>query len=366
MKYRIIAFYLPQYHPIPENDKVWGKGFTEWVNVAQARPLFNGHYQPQIPRDLGFYDLRMPEIREAQASLARNAGIEGFMYWQYYFGRGKVLLEKPFNEVLKSGKPDFPFCIGWANHNWQTKTWKRNSGLNEGNTMIQEQYYEGEKQYVDHFMYNLPAFLDKRYIKVDDKPLFIIWDPMTHLDEISNLIDCWRNKAIEHGLKGIHFVGRQFLGTSTSVLKNAGFDAVYQERTEQAMNGGENYSLWHRIRTKVQRVLGITLNLDKHDFGKCYKLLVNDEARNVDVYPMLTAGYDRSPRAGSKAQIFYNFTPETWRKHIKDVFSYCEGKDINHNIVMLKSWNEWGESNHMEPDLRFGTSLLDVLHEELS
>lgn len=122
-KARVIAMYLPQYHPIPENDTVWGKGFTEWNNVAKARPLFKGHHQPNIPADLGFYDLRLPETRELQAQLAREAGIEGFMYWHYWMGGGKRLLERPFNEVLDSGKPDFPFCLGWANHPWKTSTW---------------------------------------------------------------------------------------------------------------------------------------------------------------------------------------------------------------------------------------------------
>lgn len=364
MKARVIAIYLPQYHPIPENDAVWGKGFTEWTNVAQARPLFKGHYQPRIPKDLGFYDLRMPEVREEQAALAKNAGIEGFMYWQYYFGDDKKLLERPFEEVLASGKPDFPFCLGWANHSWQTKTWKRDSGLKEGKTMIMEQKYGGEKQYTEHFMYNLPAFKDHRYITIDGKPLFVVWNPNDHSDEISLLIKVWRRLAEENGLKGLYFVGRQFLGTSVQQLIDMGFDAVYQERTQQAMNGGESFSLWHRIRYKIQQLTGWQMSLDKHDFEKCYKYLVNDEAKEFNVIPTLVAGYDRSPRAGRNAQIFYNFTPKTWRNHIQDVFSYVMNKDKEHRIVMLKSWNEWGESNYVEPDLKYGNAMLEVLKEE--
>lgn len=365
-KARVIAIYLPQYHPIPENDKVWGKGFTEWTNVAQARPLFKGHYQPRIPRDLGFYDLRMPEIREAQAELAKNAGIEGFMYWQYYFEKRKMLLERPFEEVLMTGSPNFPFCLGWANHSWQTKTWKRNSSLKEGKTMIMEQKYDGIEQYTDHFMYNLPAFKDHRYITVEGKPLFAIWNPNDHPNEISLLIKTWRKLAEENGLKGIHFVARQYFGDSVENLINMGFDAVYQERTVNALNSGKNYNLWQRINNKISNIFGIRVSINKVDYSKVYKYLVSKEAQDIKVYPTLLSGYDRSPRAGKGAQIFYNFTPEVWRKHIIDVLKYTKEKDMNHNIIMLKSWNEWGESNYIEPDLKYGTQFLEILKNEIT
>lgn len=364
-KARVVAIYLPQFHPIPENDAVWGKGFTEWTNVAQARPLFKGHYQPRIPRDLGFYDLRMPEVREAQAELARNAGIEGFMYWQYYFGNGKMLLERPFEEVLKSGKPDFPFCLGWANHSWQTKTWKRDSSLKEGKTMIMEQRYDGEQQYRAHFMHNLPAFKDKRYMTVDGKPIFAIWNPLDHPEELSTLIKTWRKLANENGLKGIHFVAQCNIGATIDKCKQIGFDAIYQGLNQVALNGSNKWPLWKKVNSKFTSIFNRVLILNKADFGKRYKWLVNDEAKRIDVYPSLLAGYDRSPRAGKKAQIFYNFTPDTWRLHIKDLLNYIKDKDEEHNLVFLKSWNEWGESNYMEPDLKYGTAMLDVLREEI-
>ena len=364
-KIRIIAIYLPQFHPIQENDDVWGKGFTEWTNVVQARPLFNGHYQPRIPRDLGFYDLRLSETREQQAALASKAGIEGFMYWQYYFGNNKTLLEKPFEEVLKSGKPDFPFCLGWANHSWQTKTWKRGASKKEGKTMIMEQLYGGEQQYKEHFFYNLPAFKDKRYITVDGKPIFVIWNPRDHSEEIQKMISIWRKMAKEYNLPGIHFVARQFGDDSIEWLHGLGFDAVYQERTLFALNNGKTKSLKSQLLNFFKQRFSIQLLLNKVDFAKVYKLLVSDEAKRDDVYPSLLAGYDRTPRAGKAAQIFYNFTPESWRKHIKDIFSYTLEKKSEHNIVMLKSWNEWGESNYVEPDLKYGTAMLDVLEEEI-
>ena len=365
MKPRIIAIYLSQFHPIPQNDEFWGKGFTEWVNVAQARPLFKGHYQPQIPADLGFYDLRHSDVREEQARLAKEAGIEGFMYWQYYFGNGQKLLEKPFEEVLASGKPDYPFCLGWANHSWQTLTWKRDASRKEGKTMIMEQRYDGVKQYTDHFYYNLPAFKDHRYMCVDGKPIFVIWNPMDHPDEIKLMISTWNQLAVENGLKGIHFIAQEVYKTPNSALFALGFNAIYQNKILEAQAKHTSKFIWH-LRHFLLKNIGITSLLDKYDFEKISNDLVSDEAKKENVYPTLLAGYDRTPRAARKAIILYNFTPKTWRKHIQRVFSIISDKKGENNIVMLKSWNEWGESNYMEPDRRFGTQKLDTLKDELN
>ena len=169
---RLIAYYLPQYHPIPENDKWWGKGFTEWTNVAKAKPLFKGHYQPRLPADLGFYDLRLAEVREKQAAMAREYGIYGFCYYHYWFGNNKQLLERPFNEVLTSGKPEFPFMLCWANQTW--------AGVWFGNDkpdILIEQVYPGKEDYINHFNYLRKAFADPRYITIDGKPVFHVYMP---------------------------------------------------------------------------------------------------------------------------------------------------------------------------------------------
>ena len=287
------------------------------------------------------------------------------MYWQYYFGNNKFLLQRPFEEVLKSGKPDYPFCLGWANHSWQTRTWKRDASLLLGRNMIMEQKYAGEQQYREHFYYNLPAFKDHRYITVDGKPFFAIWNPMDHPEEITLMIKTWQKLAKENGLKGIHFVGRQYIGDSVERLLDMGFCAVYQERIAIAMTGSERYGFTKKMIHILRHVLGLSLSIDKHDFGKCYKLLANNEARQSNVYPTLVSGYDRSPRAGRKAQIFFNFTPQTWHKHILDILEYIHSKDNEHKIVMLKSWNEWGESNYIEPDLKYGTAMIDILKKDL-
>ena len=196
---RPIALYLPQYHPIPENNEWWGKGFTEWTNVTRAKPLFEGHWQPRLPADLGFYDLRVAEVREAQAALAKQYGIYGFCYWHYWFA-GKQLMEKPFNEVLESGTPDFPFCLGWANQTWKGK-WH---GLSENKILIQ-QTYPGKEDHVAHFYSLLPAFTDHRYINVNGKKLFFIFSPK-ELEQPRLFIDTWRELAIKEGLGGFHFV----------------------------------------------------------------------------------------------------------------------------------------------------------------
>ncbi|WP_050009699.1 glycoside hydrolase family 99-like domain-containing protein [Flavobacterium sp. B17] len=223
-KARVIAFYLPQFHPVPENNEWWGPGFTEWHSVANAKPLYKGHHQPNIPADLGFYDLRVAETRKLQAEMAKEAGVEGFCYWHYWFGDGKRLLEKPINEVLASGEPDFPFCFGWANHNWYQKLWDPSGS---GDKLLIEQKYLGREDYEEHFMTALlPAFKDKRYIQVDGKPLFVIYS-IDNKEKIKEIIDVWRELALRNGLEGIYFVAVQ-RGETKEEVKSLGFDAMYR------------------------------------------------------------------------------------------------------------------------------------------
>ncbi len=380
-KARVIAFYLPQFHPIPENDKWWGKGFTEWTNVAKAKPLFRGHYQPRIPADLGFYDLRVPEVREAQAQMAREAGIEGFCYWHYWFGNGKQLLERPFNEVLASGKPDFPFCLGWANHSWTTKTWtKRKMGQTDG--MIAQQLYPGKEDYIAHFMYALKAFKDSRYICIDGKPLFVVFDPYALPPDF---IPCWRELAIQNGLKGIHFVGytqntngRGLKDMNGNVYAKGLFDPneaakYYNFVTERlGFDAVASFGTWrsealvkNRFWFLLHRQLSVRFNvsmLDKYDYHKIIRHYYVNEDKWENVYPSLLPQWDRSPRSGMNG-IYVNSTPDNFKKMVVAALDLLQDKQEEHKILFLKSWNEWAEGNYVEPDLKYGHGFLDVLKE---
>lgn len=363
MKARVIAMYLPQYHPIKENDETWGKGFTEWTNVVQARPLFKGHFQPKLPADLGFYDLRLPEIREAQAQMAKDAGIEGFMYWHYWMGNGKMLLERPFQEVLNSGKPDFPFCLGWANHSWQTRTWKKQNVIFK-DKMIVEQLYPGDEDIIQHFNYVLPSFKDKRYITVDGKPIFVIFAPFD-VPHVDHFIDMWKKMAKQNNLPGIHFVGlRNGRSQKKQTLFDLGFDAI----NNRSLNEAEDRVIGSVFLRKVKRFLSVKLSgasLQKFDYGKIIEQLGDKDDFEENVYPTILPGYDRTARAGRRAVIYYNNTPELFGKHLDKILTYVKNKSDEHKIIFLKSWNEWGEGNYMEPDLKYGYSYLNELKKRL-
>ncbi len=362
-KARVIAYYLPQYHPIPENDKFWGKGFTEWTNVASAKPQFKGHYQPRIPADLGFYDLRVPEVREQQAQMARDAGIEGFMYWHYWFGNGKRLLERPFNEVLESGKPSYPFCIGWANHTWATKTWTAKSNLQEGkSTTIVQQLYPGVGDYIEHFNTLLPAFKDERYIKVDGKPFFLIYNVLD-IPDVDVFIETWQSLAKANGFPGIHFVGNIMGNTAENnkdKVLNSGVNAMALSNLTQAQRkaAGKIQFYWNKFKTKI-----MNLGIERYKYSDIIKNIHNDYEAREDVYPVIYPQLDRTPRAGKQAIVLTGSTPELFKQYVKDTIEIIKNKSSEHKIILLNAWNEWGEGNYIEPDMKFGTGYLDALKE---
>lgn len=361
---RVIAFYLPQFHPTLDNDKWWGKGFTEWTNVGKAKPLFHGHYQPKVPADLGYYDLRLPEAREAQALLAKEAGIEGFCYYHYWFGNGKQELELPFNEVLRLGKPDFPFCLCWANESWHSKFWN-NSGHSFSKKTLIEQKYLGYQDNVAHFYKLLPAFKDHRYITVNGKILFMIYRPL-HFENIKEFIEDWRMLAAENGLKGFHFIGQLGqLGKDPSkdeINKTMmlGFDGVNILRLWSALG---KRSFMNKSADKLYSMITGIPRIAK--YKSVYPFFVGEEETRPNIYPTLIPNWDHTPRSGSNGYVLLDSTPYLFRSHVSNVFSTISNKSIEDKIVFLKSWNEWGEGNYMEPDLRYGMGYINVLRKEL-
>lgn len=354
---RFIALYLPQYHPTPENDEWWGKGFTEWVNVAKARPLFHGHKQPHIPADLGFYDLRLPEIREQQAELAREAGIEAFCYWHYWFGNGKRLLERPFNEVLESGKPDFPFCLGWANHSWYKKLW--DPKVKGDNILLIEQTYPGVEDYVLHFNTLLPAFKDHRYLKVNGKLFFLIFSP-GEFDDLESFITVWQRLAKENGLNGFYFVAQDFDSRNKKKILSRGVNAIYNSDT---FNIHHKLSLFSKVLFLLQRK--VLRRPTAFEYKDAIKYMVIDDCRNRDVIPCISPNWDHSPRSGHNAVILKNSTPNLFKKIAKRAINIVKDKPEEEQIIMIKSWNEWGEGNYMEPDLEFGHGYINALKEAI-
>lgn len=349
-KARAIAFYLPQYHPIPENDQWWGKGFTEWTNTAKAMPLFRSHYQPHVPADLGFYDLRVPETRAAQAEMAREHGVEAFCYYHYWFG-GKRLLERPFNEVLESGKPDFPFCLCWANATW-TGIWHGNPGR-----ILVEQSYPGTEDYEAHFRELLPAFRDERYLKVDGKPLFIIYKPKD-VPNVQRVAELFRQMAERAGLPGIYLVGVSHHDSWEP--KGDGFDAA----VVQNLPGLTGKIPWRypllKLRSKLR---GHRLSI--YQYKDLLNSFVPAKTKKLEYLPCLIPSWDNTPRSGMNGLVVEGSKPELFRHSLRQALENVSAKPSEHRLVFLKSWNEWAEGNHMEPDLRFSHGYLEVLRSEV-
>jgi hypothetical protein len=374
-KARLIAFYLPQFHPIPENDKWWGQGFTEWTNVAKAKPLFPGHYQPNVPADLGFYDLRVPETRIAQAEIAKEYGIEGFCYWHYWFA-GRRLLERPFNEVLKSGEPNFPFCLGWANETW-TGIWHGSP-----NKILMEQTYPGLEDYEAHFYAILEAFCDSRYIKIDGKPVFIVYQP-AKLPEPKTFTDYWRELAAKSGLKGLYFIGVAW--NQLWVPPHHGFDASViinpdypRDNLSSRIRLISPETLSNLIRHEIYKISNKYISLEKkpsntpppipivYSYRKAIKYAFLKDDLEFENYPCIFSNWDNTPRSGVRGRVFYGSTPELFRIHLKEALEKVDEKTPEKRIIFIRSWNEWAEGNYLEPDQRFGKAYLKVIKDEIS
>ena len=361
MKPQIIAFYLPQYYPFKENDEWWGKGFTEWTNVGKAKPLFKGHNQPRVPTELGYYDLRLPEVREQQAELAREAGVTAFCYWHYWFGNGKRLLERVFDEVLESGKPDFPFCLGWANHSWYAKTWDINS--QKSDKLLIEQTYPGLDDAKMHFDFLVKAFKDPRYIKIDGKPLFFIFRPK---DLPESYINYFQKRAIAEGFPGILFVAQLTASDNKEFFIKLGYDLFVVQRLGAFMER-QKFKGQTRLLRYIRIIKGLFQNRPPfcYDYANSLDLFVTDEELANDVLPSIVPQWDHTPRSGWNGSLYINATPKLFYKQVKKALNVIKDKPDDRKIIFLKSWNEWGEGNFMEPDLTYGRGFCEALRKAL-
>lgn len=353
----VLAYYLPQFHPFKENDEWWGKGFTEWTNVGKAKPLYPGHHQPVVPADLGYYDLRVPEVRQQQVELAKEAKIDGFCYWHYWFGgKDRQLMNKIIDEVRISNKPDFPFCLGWANESWMAKQWRKDGA---GDKKLMEQRYEDIEDYRAHFDYVKELFKDQRYIRIDGCPFFLIYKPALFKD-VMKFMTLWNQWVKEEGIaEKIFFVGGLYANTYED-LDNMGFDAITTQLTPKF-----DYNI-NRYSNIIRKVLNLFTKLHFIPSLRSYSsfsshIWTEDSEGKDKVLPFVMPRWDHTPRSGRRGVVLYGTTPYLFKKQVSTVLHNLSRKRLK--ILMVKSWNEWAEGNYMEPDLISGKDYIQALRE---
>ena len=348
---KLIAFYLPQFHPVPENDQWWGAGFTEWINVTRAVPRFAGHYQPHLPADTGFYDLRLPETRQLQAELAGQYGISGFCYYHYWFN-GQRLLERPFNDVLQSGAPGFPFCLCWANENW-TRKW---DGKQE-QILLQQTYLPQDDS--THIQWLLRAFTDPRYINVDGKPLFLFYRA-SKLPDIKRTASLWREAAEKHGLPGLCLCGVQSFPEEYVDPATQGLDAVVEFRP----NCADTPRLQKGVGWDILRACRLAPRAYGTNCIYSYQKLIDYCLALPDFpyrrFPCVTPSWDNTARRAHAATIFKDANPSDYERWLEEVLRREISKRQHPSFVFINAWNEWAEGNHIEPCQKWGRSYLEA------
>lgn len=353
---RTVAIHLPQFHPIPENDAWWGKGFTEWTNVARAKPLFRGHGQPRIPADLGFVDLRLAEARQAQADMARSHGIHGFCYYHYWF-EGRRLLQRPVDDILASGQPDFPFMLCWANETW-SRRW-----LGEEKEILLRQTYS-MPDHERHARWLCTAFADRRYMRVHGRPAFLVYRPLD-IPELPRALDIYRRVAqAEIGCDPFLVAvdsresGRDFRG--------AGFDYTMNFRPQLGLVPGvtEDHFSWRRwLRNRMLGVAGGKLKaIDYEEFERRMRAIA---PRHDGFFPSVYVGWDNTPRRGERGVVVVGDSPARFHAQVRQAMEVAGRRPPGERLLFVNAWNEWAEGNHLEPDLARGRAYLEALHAAL-
>lgn len=358
-----IAIYLPQFHAIPENNNWWGKGFTEWTNVTKSEPKFPGHYQPHLPKDLGFYDLRLLETMEEQASLAQSYGIYGFCYYHYWFN-GKLLLERPIEQMLKSGKPDFPFCLCWANENW-TRRW---DGQEQEVLMKQEYSLEDDRA---HIKYLINYFKDSRYIKIDGKPVYLMYRSELH-PKINEATAIWREEAKKAGFDDLYIIRVENFERNLDPALH-GFDAA-MEFAPDGLYRGKKYTKKNLIKHFITKKLH-KLNIRKsaffengiYDYNQLVKNMLSKPKFSYKYFRCVCPSWDNSARRQTGATMYLDSTPEKFQHWVSLIKQETENTFAeDEKIFFINAWNEWAEGCHLEPDQKWDKEYLEALKKGLS
>jgi len=357
---KVVAFYLPQYHPIAENSQWWGPGFTEWHNVARARPLFRGHKQPVLPGELGFYDLRLGETREDQAALAREYGVHAFCYWHYWFA-GRRLLERPAAEMLQSGRPDFPFCLGWANESW-TGVWH---GAPRS-VLVEQSYPPGDAD--AHYALLRTYFHDPRYLKDDGRPLFYIYKPkqLPQPDYTARL----RELARADGFPDLFLLGtwQPNPGGRFDSAADLGLDGAIVTN----ISGRDSHSALHKWDAAVRKIRALlpgAAGPQRIPFAQAMDTMLPDLGSfPFPAYNTVIPNWDNTPRSGRRGLVLEGSSPAHFETLMRQALQNLRSRPAAHDggpYIFLKSWNEWAEGNYIEPDQE-GRHYLEAVRNALS
>ena len=364
---RTIAFYLPQFHTIPENDEWWGEGFTEWVNVKKARPLFENHNQPRVPLRENYYNLLNPEVMHWQVQIAKEYGLYGFCFYHYWFD-GHMLLEKPVEIYLKDSSIDFPYCICWANEHW-TQAW-----VSKHDRILIAQQYGEKKQWEEHFNYLLPFFQDLRYIKNDGKPLVVIYRPEL-IDCLNDMLDYWQELAKINGFPGLDFAYQQIhleLQKDKDDSRFA-FNIEYQPAYAVYDMTKEKFKYLRKIkRTLTAGLQKIGINIEqirpqgliKRSYDEVWKSVLERKPQSEKSVPGAFVDWDNTPRRQERGSVFVGASPEKFEKYMTE--QVRRAKDVyKKDMIFLFAWNEWAEGGYMEPDEKNGFGYLEALRNAL-
>jgi hypothetical protein len=358
---KVIAFHLPQFHRIPENDRWWGEGFTEWTNVKKARPLYRNHYQPRVPADGRYYNLLDPAIQDWQADLATSHGLHGFCYYHYWFN-GRRLLEQPVELLLRRGKPDFPFCLAWANEPW-TRAW--DGGDRE---VLMPQNYGGPDEWRVHIAYLLTAFKDPRYIRVYDKPMFLIYRSGS-IHQLQPMLDVWNVEVRKAGLPGIHLVSMatQFEPDPRVHLMDAYADfeplLTVSRYLRRSTRRTERWiSRWTRLCFRLFGRAGRTPV--SYDYSTVWKA-IEKHPLPPNHYPGAFVDWDNSPRRGIRhSLVMRNFDKKAFANGF--AAQYRKAQALETEFLFINAWNEWAEGTYLEPDEQRGLFFLEAIRNAIN